>query len=65
MYVCVFFTILADVGQISDDLVGLLPLVRRDGSCDRHGWKTEQTNYVLAIIATIKKNTPTRFKMIF
>lgn len=33
---CVCFTILGDVGQVSDDFVGL-PLVRRGRSCDRHG----------------------------
>lgn len=37
MCVCVcFLTILGDVGQVGDDLVGL-PLVRGGSSCERHG----------------------------
>lgn len=38
MHVCVcMFTILADVGQVSDDFVGLVSLVRRSRSCKGHG----------------------------
>lgn len=43
MVVCVFCTILGDVGQVGDDLV-CLPLVRGGSSCERHGCGTEQKN---------------------
>lgn len=40
--VCVCFTVLADVGQVSDDLVGFLLPVTGGRSCERHGCRTEQ-----------------------
>lgn len=41
------FTVLANVGQVSDDLVGLLLLVRRGRSCERHDYKTDREKIML------------------
>lgn len=38
-------TVLGDVGQVGDDLVGL-PLVRRCSGCERHGCRVKTEKFL-------------------